>query len=771
VTAAKRRQLVLVAAVLGSLILLLLGVFSAMHKAREHEADQIDHEIAATADHEAQALESYFERARSIDLLIAQNPAFSDFYHGRDPNPRSAMGPSSEPWNAVNEALAYLERLYPYRIGEACFIDRRGFEIARVVRGEIARPNDLAPDESGNPFFGPTFALAFGQVYQAAPYVSPDTGEWVISNSTLLPSPDGTKRAIVHFEVTIESFRREAAAGARGQTVLVVDRSTGGIVFDSMRPQEEGSPLGTSKTPTFRSIAEIDPGRGVGTIDGQHVAYASIRRTSVNANDWVVIVPSPPLRVSPAAGLDPSTQLMIGGSMILMALAAGISRGRRRELKVAATTDPLTGLPNRALFADRVEQSILRCRREATSAAVMMIDLNGFKEINDTLGHPHGDKVLRAVSQRLRECLRESDTVARLGGDEFGLLLPSVSDLEAAIGVAERVTAGFAQPIVAANFTIRISASIGIAMYPDHGEDFSQLIQYADVAMYGAKEQKVPFTVYSSTLDPFSRERLGLLVDLPQAIEERELILHFQPKVDLPDEQVTSVEALVRWPHRDRGLIPPDEFIPLAEEIGMIDSLTSLVLDLALEQLRAWHDEGVNITVVAVNIPARSLLNTGFPAEVEALLEKWGLPASALVLELTESAFLSDPERAITTAERLRAMGAAVSIDDFGTGYSSLAYLRDLPVDELKIDRSFISRMLHSDSDALIVRSAIVLAHGLGLRVVAEGVERSAELEELVRLECDSAQGFLMCRPLPGRELSAKLRTMAGAPGKMASPR
>jgi diguanylate cyclase (GGDEF)-like protein len=494
------------------------------------------------------------------------------------------------------------------------------------------------------------------------------------------------------------------------------------------------------------------------------VAYARVLGSSTNANDWVVVVPSPPIAISLAAGLDTGTILMLTASLILMILAVASARGRRRDLQLAATTDALTGLPNRALFADRVDQALLRCRRDGSTAAVLLIDLNGFKEVNDTLGHSHGDALLRSVGQRLAESVRESDTIARLGGDEFGLLLHNSSGQAGAIRAAESVASALSEPIVSANIPVRISASVGIAIYPHHGDDVADLVQHADVAMYAAKGEKIPFTVYSPARDPFSRERLGLLADLPRAIEERELTLHYQPKIDLADMRVTGVEALVRWPHPNLGLILPAEFVPLAEETGMIDSLTSLVLDMALEQLRAWWSDGLTLGVAA-NITGRSLVDAHFPSEVATSLRKWGLPASVLTLELTESAFVSDPERAISTASELREMGVAISIDDFGSGYSSLSYLRDLPVDELKIDRSFISKMLHSDSDALIVRSAIVLAHGLGLRVVAEGVEQIAELDELGRFGCDIAQGYLFSKPLPHGQLTPLLHDPALLPG------
>ena len=750
-----RRSLVRILPVIGCVGLLVLGTLSALGNASAHAQDQLDQQITATARQEALSLAAYFERARSINLVLARNDAFRNLYADGASNPAEAIGSGSGAWTAASRALAHLNKLYRGSIGEACLIDRSGREISRTVRGQIAKRGDLSPDESANPFFAPTFDLDFGEVYHAEPYVSPDTGEWVISNSTLMPSVDGAKRAIVHFEVTIESFRAEAAKRAGDQPIIVVDRSTGLVVIDSRSPQEAGEPLGSPENETFRALADARFADGIASVGGHRVAYARVSGSAHNVNDWIVVVPSLPVVASPIEGLNAGIILMISGSFMLMLLAVAGARGRRRDLRLAATTDPLTGLPNRVLFADRVDQGLLRCRRDGSTAAVLLIDLDGFKEVNDTLGHAHGDQLLQAVGQRLVQSLRESDTIARLGGDEFGVLMHN-ADQVGAIRAAESLASALEEPILSVNIPVRISASVGIAIYPHHGEDFADLVQHADVAMYEAKARKVLYTVYSPTRDPFSRERLGLLADLPRAIEQRQLMLHYQPKVDLAETRTTGVEALVRWCHPELGLIPPAEFVPLAEETGMIDTLTSLVLDLALEQVRAWHDDGLDVGV-SVNIPERSLVDIRFPSQISTLLRKWDLPASVLTLELTESAFVSDPERAISNATSLREVGAAISIDDFGSGYSSLAYLRDLPVDELKIDRSFVSKMLADDSDSLIVHYTIALAHGLGLRVVAEGVEQPRELEALRRLGCDVVQGFLFSRPVPGEELTPRL--------------
>jgi diguanylate cyclase (GGDEF)-like protein len=422
-----------------------------------------------------------------------------------------------------------------------------------------------------------------------------------------------------------------------------------------------------------------------------------------------------------------------------------------RENIAQAVTDTLTGLPNRRVFHDRVEQAIQRARRQGERSAVMIMDLDRFKEVNDTLGHHCGDLLLEEIARRLRGALRESDTVARLGGDEFAVLLPSVPGADAAEHVAMELVAAISESIVVEGLSLDTEASIGIALFPDHGADVTELLQRADVAMYSAKSESLPFAVYGSEQDDYSPERLALVGGLRRAIEQGELVLDYQPKVDLASGRVVGAEALVRWRHPERGLLPPSEFIPLAEHTTLIKPLTLFVLHRALEQCGRWAADGHTLSV-AVNISARNLLDTEFADGVAASLERWGISADRLELELTETALMGNPVRAREVLRRLGATGVVLSIDDFGVGYTSLNQLKSLPIRVLKIDRSFVINMSTNPADTMIVRSTIDLGHNLGLQVVAEGIENQAVHDALRKLGCDVGQGYHLGRPMPAAE-------------------
>jgi diguanylate cyclase (GGDEF)-like protein len=445
---------------------------------------------------------------------------------------------------------------------------------------------------------------------------------------------------------------------------------------------------------------------------------------------------------------------------VLFRIVAGASRTLRQQAEVnehQALHDALTELPNRTLFHDRVGQALAVSRRERIPVAVMIMDLDRFKEVNDTLGHASGDELLMQVGVRLRAALRESDTVARLGGDEFGVLLPKVVDSVAAASVARKLRKALEEPFTIYGLALQIEASVGIALYPEHGDDVHLLLQRADVAMYVAKEQPGGCEIYAKERDDYSPDRLTMLTELRRAIDQGELVLHYQPKAELRSGEVKGVEALVRWSHPVRGLTPPDEFIPLAQKTGVIVPLTFFVLNEALRQCRTWQLEGLDLSV-GVNLSVRNLLDVHLPDTVGELLGRWEVPPSLLELEITESTILADPIRAMHVLSRLSGMGVRLAIDDFGTGYSSLAYLKRLPVDELKIDKSFVQGMDENENDAVIVRSTIDLGRNLGLRVVAEGVETAAAWRRLVALGCDVAQGYYLSRPVPAAELVSWLR-------------
>jgi diguanylate cyclase (GGDEF)-like protein len=428
-----------------------------------------------------------------------------------------------------------------------------------------------------------------------------------------------------------------------------------------------------------------------------------------------------------------------------------------------ALHDALTDLPNRTLFHDRVGQALTSARREHIPVAVMIMDLDRFKEVNDTLGHASGDELLKQAGVRLRAALRESDTVARLGGDEFGVLLPKVVDSAAAVSVARKLRKALEEPFTIHGLALQIEASVGIALCPDHGDDVHSLLQRADVAMYVAKEHPAGCEVYAKERDEYSPDRLTLLTELRRAIDRGELVLHYQPKAELRTGEVSGVEALVRWSHPTRGLVPPDEFIPLAQKTGVIVPLTHFVLNEAVRQSRTWQLEGIDLCV-GVNLSARNLLDVHLPDTVAELLARWEVSPSLLELEITESTILADPIRAMHVLSRLSGMGIRLAIDDFGTGYSSLAYLKRLPVDALKIDKSFIQGMEDDENDSVIVKSTIDLGRNLGLRVVAEGVETKEAWRQLLVLGCDVAQGYYLSRPIPAAELTAWVR--ASRPGR-----
>ncbi|MDP2030867.1 MAG: EAL domain-containing protein [Thiobacillus sp.] len=425
------------------------------------------------------------------------------------------------------------------------------------------------------------------------------------------------------------------------------------------------------------------------------------------------------------------------------------------RLHFLATTDNLTTLPNRALFLDRFNQAIAMAKRDKKQVALVLLDLDYFKEINDTLGHPAGDEVLRQVAQRLAHVLRESDTLARLGGDEFAVLLPDAQDGKAsAEKVAKNILQCFVEPFWFLKNELYLGAGIGISIYPEHGDDVDVLMSRADVAMYGAKHRNVGFLFYDHETDPHTQQRLQLSSDLRHALERNEFVLHYQPQVDLRRGCIIGVEALIRWNHPEHGMILPDQFIPFSENTGLINPITEWVLRTAIVQCKTWQTGGVELRI-AVNVTARSFQDPLLVDKLEALLCGEGacLTPDRIEIEITENILMEDIEHGARAIGRLRDLGISVSIDDFGTGYSSLAYLKKLPIHSIKIDKSFVLNMTEDNNDAVIVRSTIDLAHNLGYLVVAEGVENRDSLDLLELLGCDHAQGYHISHPLPADEL------------------
>jgi diguanylate cyclase (GGDEF)-like protein len=427
------------------------------------------------------------------------------------------------------------------------------------------------------------------------------------------------------------------------------------------------------------------------------------------------------------------------------------------ETRRQALTDDLTSMPNRRHFLRCVRDGIIAARATGESVALLLVDLDHFKELNDTLGHDAGDQLLCQVGERLRGVLRANDTAARLGGDEFGVLLSDPSGGTSAELVAEKILKAIAQPFPIKSVGLRVTASIGIALFPEHAENDEQLMQHADVAMYEAKAAQSGFASYARERDQHSLERLTLAGELSHALEAGEIEAHFQPKADADSRRIVGVEALVRWRHPERGLISPAEFVTVAEQAGLGRALTRRMLDLALTQVRAWREEGFDLHV-AVNTTVADLQDTQFPAEVAATLEAHGLPPEALVLEVTENMVLADPVRVGDVLAQLGELGLGLSLDDFGTGFSSLTHLKSLPVGEVKIDRSFVGRMCTDPVDAAIVQATIQLAHSIGIRVVAEGIEDQVTWSSLVANKCELVQGYALSRPLPAIDLDTLLR-------------
>jgi diguanylate cyclase (GGDEF)-like protein len=457
------------------------------------------------------------------------------------------------------------------------------------------------------------------------------------------------------------------------------------------------------------------------------------------------------------------------GFGVVIALIVIVARYQRALLRQseqhehAALHDALTGLPNRTLFTDRVGHALAGSRRTGTPLAVLLLDLDRFKEVNDTLGHDYGDQLLQQVAVRIEEVLRETDTVARLAGDEFAILLPD-ADAAVAADLADRILSRLHRSFSLRDVTVDVEASVGVALAPAHGDAVEDLMRCADIAMYNAKDAKNGAVVYEPATTAQQPNRLLLLGDLRRALEQpNELLLYYQPKVTLPLGELCGVEALVRWEHPTRGLVSPADFIPVAENTGLINLLTTHVLRLAIAQAAIWLTAGLRVPI-AVNLSARCLIDPSLLDRVRELLNEYSLPAELLRLEVTESAVMANPTLAQKTLTGLNELGVRLSIDDYGTGYSSMAYLKRLPVDELKVDRSFVLHMTDAgNDDVILVRSAIDLGHNLGLTVVAEGVERADHVAALQALGCDIAQGFHYARPMPAPQLLAWMRNRRAA--------
>jgi diguanylate cyclase (GGDEF)-like protein/PAS domain S-box-containing protein len=423
------------------------------------------------------------------------------------------------------------------------------------------------------------------------------------------------------------------------------------------------------------------------------------------------------------------------------------------QLRHQATHDGLTNLPNRTHLFERLEQNIAAARESQGFLALLVMDLDRFKDVNDTFGHHFGDMLLKQVAFRLRHQLREGDTVARLGGDEFAMVLASVPDTNEVARIARKILNTLEQPFVVEEQVLEVGASIGIVLYPLHGDDARTLLRRADAAMYVAKQGQTGYSFHRAEGESRTPDQLALVVEMRSALERNEFEPYYQPKIHLRSGLITRVEVLLRWNHPKRGIVSPAVFVPIAERTGLIRTITDWLLERTMAQVRAWQDSGAPVHV-AVNISAKSLLDQSLPSKIQQLLDRWQVDPRFLKIEITESSIMADPAHALAIMSMIQSMGVRLSIDDFGTGYSSLTHLRQLPIDEIKIDKSFVTGMTTSEADASIVRTVIDLAHNLGKQVCAEGVEDEATMVMLRDIGCDLAQGYWISKPMSAPDLT-----------------
>jgi diguanylate cyclase (GGDEF)-like protein len=508
---------------------------------------------------------------------------------------------------------------------------------------------------------------------------------------------------------------------------------------------------------------------GVSTVLDVYVPVYAAAGSSVPYGAAEIVLDYSPTQATTADAVRNVTVIVAVGMLAVWLLLFRTVRRASRRLRASAAEnarlallDPLTGLPNRRLLAERLERAVAEAQEDGTHVGLLLLDVDRFKEINDSLGHDRGDMLLQQVADRLRTIVRDSDTVARLGGDEFAVLLKTVRSVDDGAMFAERVLGAFAQPYEIDGLTLHVETSVGLALLPDHADDVQSLLKRADIAMYIAKAGRRGMSVYDSEGDSNSPARLIILGDLRRALDAGDqLSIHYQPKLDLNTRAIVGLEALLRWNHPVRGMIPPGDFIPLAEQTGLVHLLTRRVLEMVLSQIRTWREDGWEIQV-AVNLSALNLAEPDLDQKIAALLEQYDVPARLLEFEITESAIVQDPERAAATLTRIAAMGSTIALDDFGIGNTSISQLRDLPIDTLKIDRSFILDM--SEGGEVLVKVVTDLAHEFQMVAVAEGVEEPDIAERLRALGCDLAQGFLYARPMPADELPAIFATYGTNP-------
>jgi diguanylate cyclase (GGDEF)-like protein len=476
-------------------------------------------------------------------------------------------------------------------------------------------------------------------------------------------------------------------------------------------------------------------------------------------NDRECVVPKRDGTLIPV--LKTAVRVTFGGREYILESFVDISKRKKAEAEIEhqAFHDGLTGLPNRTRFHEQLQESLAQARRDDQLLAVMFLDLDRFKTINDTLGHPVGDELLTRVAGRLSSCLRSHDSIARLGGDEFAVLVTGIDHPRGATGIAQRMVEALRAPFHINGFELHTTTSMGISLFPKDGTDAERLLQNADIALYHAKEQgRNTFRYYDSGVGVTAKERLTLETDLRHALEREQLVLHYQPQLHTPTGAIVGVESLLRWQHPDLGLLFPDKFIPLAEETGLIESIGEWVLQQACRQGKAWQEEGLHGLRVGVNLSPLQFHQPGLRHVITDTLHRTGFNPSGLELELTESAALRNLEASARIMGSLKSTGVRLCLDDFGVGYTSLVHLRQFPLDSVKIDRTFLRALEESPHDSAIISAILGIARSLGLGVIAEGVETVAQQHFLQQHGCEVMQGYLFSKPLPVAAATALLR-------------
>ena len=569
------------------------------------------------------------------------------------------------------------------------------------------------------------------------------------------------RRELEHTRERLERLRAEAALRASEErlnglvrmsveAIFVVDSQSRVVLLNPAAEKMFGC---TARQLDGKSIEAVIPGKLYEALGEQMADFAAGRKEGMRISERAEI--SGVRRNGEKFAVEISVAQLVDGDKPLYSVVLNDISTRKRDearLNLLVNFDPLTSLPNRSLFQQRLQRALVRAQRFNKALAVLFIDLDRFKNINDTLGHAAGDSVLQAVAAQLAACLREVDTVGRLGGDEFAVLVEEFADTRFVGTVARKLVKAVADQRMLKEHEYHITTSIGISTYPADGHDASTLLKNAEIAMYRAKEHgRNNSQFYAPAMNANSLNRLSLEAGLRHALERQEFLLHYQPRIEIASGRMTGMEALVRWNRPGVGMVSPGDFIPIAEETGLIVPIGEWVLKTACERNRAWQSDGPPLRV-AVNLSARQFSQASLVSDVARILDTTGLQPEYLELEITESMVMDDPERAIQTLRQLKSMGISLAIDDFGTGYSSLGYLKRFPIDNIKIDRAFIKDIPNSSDDMIITRTIIAMAHSLRLRAIAEGVETQAQHEFLREQGCDELQGFYFSKPLAEQE-------------------